>query len=118
LRRAGRGHQDDAGLSLKVISEFGSERIVRFAFDYARENGRRKVTAICKANIMKFTDGLFYDVARAVAKSYPDIEYEEILVDAMCMQLVRQPHVRRSRVAKPIRRYLVDLCAGLVGASV
>jgi len=103
-------------LSLKVISEFGSERIVRFAFDYARKNGRRKVTAVCKANIMKFTDGLFYDVARGVAKKYPDIEYEEVLVDAMCMQLVRQPQMYDVLVLPNLYGdILSDLCAGLVG---
>ena len=117
VERSGQGRiRDDAGLSLKVISEFGSERIVRFAFDYARENGRRKVTAVCKANIMKFTDGLFYDVARGVAKKYPDIEYEEVLVDAMCMQLVRQPQMYDVLVLPNLYGdILSDLCAGLVG---
>ena len=117
VERSGQGRiRDDAGLSLKVMSEFGSERIVRFAFDYARENGRRKVTAVCKANIMKFTDGLFYDVARGVAKKYPDIEYEEVLVDAMCMQLVRQPQMYDVLVLPNLYGdILSDLCAGLVG---
>jgi len=117
VERSGQGRiRDDAGLSLKVMSEFGSERIVRFAFDYARENGRRKVTAVCKANIMKFTDGLFYDVARDVAKKYPDIEYEEVLVDAMCMQLVRQPLMYDVLVLPNLYGdILSDLCAGLVG---
>ena len=117
VERSGQGRiRDDAGLSLKVISEFGSERIVRFAFDYARKNGRRKVTAVCKANIMKFTDGLFYDVARGVAKKYPDIEYEEVLVDAMCMQLVRQPQMYDVLVLPNLYGdILSDLCAGLVG---
>ena len=117
VERSGQGRiRDDAGLSLKVMSEFGSERIVRFAFDYARENGRRKVTAVCKANIMKFTDGLFYDVARGVAKKYPDIEYEEVLVDAMCMQLVRQPQMYDVLVLPNMYGdILSDLCAGLVG---
>ena len=117
VERSGQGRiRDDAGLSLKVMSEFGSERIVRFAFDYARANGRRKVTAVCKANIMKFTDGLFYDVARGVAKKYPDIEYEEVLVDAMCMQLVRQPQMYDVLVLPNLYGdILSDLCAGLVG---
>ena len=117
VERSGQGRiRDDAGLSLKVMSEFGSERIVRFAFDYARKNGRRKVTAVCKANIMKFTDGLFYDVARGVAKKYPDIEYEEVLVDAMCMQLVRQPQMYDVLVLPNLYGdILSDLCAGLVG---
>ncbi len=117
VERSGQNRiRDDAGLSLKLISEFGSERVVRFAFDYARENGRRKVTAVCKANIMKFTDGLFYDVARDVAKKYPDIEYEEVLVDAMCMQLVRQPQMYDVLVLPNLYGdILSDLCAGLVG---
>jgi len=117
IEKSGQGRiREDAGLSLKVISEFGSERIVRFAFDYARENGRRKVTAICKANIMKYTDGLFYEVARQVAKGYSDIEYEEVLVDAMCMQLVRQPQAYDVLVLPNLYGdILSDLCAGLVG---
>ncbi|HZP58604.1 MAG TPA: isocitrate/isopropylmalate family dehydrogenase, partial [Dehalococcoidia bacterium] len=83
--------REDAGVSIKIISEFGTRRIAKYAFDYARRNGRKKVSAVSKANIMKFTDGLFYAVCREVAKDYPDIEYEEVLVDALCMQLVQRP---------------------------
>jgi isocitrate dehydrogenase (NAD+) len=108
--------REDAGLSLKPISKFGSERIIRFAFDYARENGRKKVTAIAKANIMKFTDGLFYEVGREVAKDYPDIEYDEWLVDAMCMQLVQKPENYDVMVLPNLYGdILSDLGAGLVG---
>jgi isocitrate dehydrogenase (NAD+) len=73
--------REDSGISLKIISEFGSRRIVKFAFDYARANNRRKVTAVHKANIMKFSDGLFLAVARDVAKSYPEIEFEDRIVE-------------------------------------
>ncbi|HUE95867.1 MAG TPA: isocitrate/isopropylmalate family dehydrogenase, partial [Longimicrobiaceae bacterium] len=108
--------REDAGLSLKPISRFGSERIVRYAFNYARDNGRKKVTAICKANIMKYTDGLFYEVAREVAKDFPDIEYDEWLIDAMCMQLVQKPENYDVLVLPNLYGdILSDLGAGLVG---
>ena len=81
----------DSGLSIKPISVSGSERIVKFAFDYARRNNRRKVTAVHKANIMKHTDGLFLSVARQVAAKNTDIEFEDRIVDNMCMQLVLRP---------------------------
>src|SRR5881628_3756910 len=81
----------DAAIAIKYISVFGSRRIVKFAFDYARANKRRKVTAVHKANIMKFADGLFLRVAREVAQEYPDIEFEDRIVDATCMQLVQHP---------------------------
>jgi len=106
----------DSGISIKAISVTGTERIVRFAFDYAKENGRRKVSAITKANIMKFSDGLFLEVAREVAKKYPDIEYEEVLVDNMCMQLVQKPELYDMLVLPNLYGdVLSDLCAGLVG---
>ncbi len=106
----------DAGVSIKTISEFGTRRIVKYAFEYARENGRRKVTAVTKANIMKHTDGLFYAVAREVAKDYPDIEYEEVLVDAMCMQLVQRPENYDVLVLPNLYGDIIsDLCAGLIG---
>ncbi len=82
----------DSGISLKLISETGTRRIARFAFEYARANGRRKVTAVHKANIMKFSDGLFLNVTREVASTYPDIEFEDRLVDNLCAQLVQQSH--------------------------
>ncbi len=106
----------DSGLSIKMISESGSRRIVRFAFEYARAYGRKKVTAIHKANIMKFSDGLFLAVAREVAKGYPDIEFQDTLVDNVTMQLVRRPQQFDIIVAPNLYGDIVsDLCAGLVG---
>jgi isocitrate dehydrogenase (NAD+) len=108
--------REDAGLSLKVISEYGSERVVRFAFEYARRFGRKKVTAVAKDNIMKFTDGLFFAVARKVAEDYPEIPYEEFLVDNMTMQLVQKPELYDVLVLPNLYGdILSDLCAGLVG---
>ncbi len=106
----------DSGFSLKMISETASRRIVKFAFEYARTYQRTKVTAIHKANIMKFSDGLFLAVAREVAKEYPDIEFEDRLVDNMTMQLVKRPQQFDVVVAPNIYGDIVsDLCAGLVG---
>jgi len=108
--------RQDSGISIKVISETCSRRIVRFAFDYARKHGRRKVTAVHKANIMKFSDGLFLSVARDVAGEYPDIEFEDRIVDNMCMQLVQKPHQFDIVVAPNLYGDLLsDLCAGLIG---
>ena len=108
--------EPDSGISLKVISETGSRRIVKFAFEYARANHRRKVTAVHKANIMKFSDGLFLSVAREVAREYPDIEFEDRIVDNMCMQLVQKPGRYDVLVAPNLYGDLLsDLCAGLVG---
>jgi len=108
--------RDTTGVSIKPISVENSERIVRFAFEYARANGRRKVTYVHKANIMKFSDGLFKEVAEQVAKGYPDIESEERLIDNMCMQLVQKPELY-DVIALPnlYGDILSDLCAGLVG---
>jgi isocitrate dehydrogenase (NAD+) len=86
--KGGRLAHDDAGISIKPISISGTRRIVQFAFDYARKNGRRKVTAVHKANIMKFSDGLYLRVAQEVATENDDIEFDERIVDNMCMQLV------------------------------
>jgi isocitrate dehydrogenase (NAD+) len=106
----------DSGISLKPISISGSQRIVRFAFDYARKEGRRKVTAVHKANIMKHTDGLFLRIAREVAEEYPDIEFEDRIVDNMCMQLVQKPELYDVLVTPNLYGdILSDLCAGLVG---
>lgn len=106
----------DSGISIKMISETGSRRIVRFAFEYARAYQRKKVTAIHKANIMKFSDGLFLAVAREVAKEYPDIEFEDRLVDNMTMQLVKRPRQFDVVVAPNLYGDIIsDLCAGLVG---
>jgi isocitrate dehydrogenase (NAD+) len=107
---------DTTGVSIKPISVEGTERIVRFAFDYAKENGRKKVTSVHKANIMKYTDGLFLEVSREVAKDYPDIEFEDRIVDNMCMQLVQKPELYDVIVTENLfGDILSDLCAGLVG---
>ena len=108
--------REDSGISIKPISVTGSERIVRFAFDYAREYGRKKVTAVHKANIMKFSDGLFLEVARQVAKGYTDIEFEDRIVDNMSMQLVQHPEKYDVLVLPNLYGDIIsDLCAGLVG---
>ncbi len=106
----------DSALSLKTISETGSRRIARFAFEYARACGRKKITAVHKANIMKFSDGLFLTVAREVAKEYPDIEFDDRLIDNTAMQLVRKPQQFDVIVTPNLYGdILSDLCAGLVG---
>ena len=108
--------RDDSGISIKPISITGTRRIARFAFEYARAYGRKKVTAVTKANIMKHTDGLFYAVSREVAKQYPDVEYDEYLVDNMCMQLVQKPENFDVLLLPNLYGDIVsDLCAGLVG---
>lgn len=106
----------DSSISLKLISEAASRRIARFAFEYARTHGRRKVTAVHKANIMKFTDGLFLDTARDVAKAYSDIDFEDRMVDNLCAQVVQRPHQFDILVLPNLYGDIVsDLCAGLVG---
>ncbi|MFY9615265.1 MAG: isocitrate/isopropylmalate dehydrogenase family protein [Candidatus Dormiibacterota bacterium] len=108
--------RDDSGITIKPISVFGSQRVVRAAFNYARDNGRRKVTAVHKANIQKFTDGLFLHVAQDVAKEYPDIEFEDRIVDNMCMQLVQKPELYDVMVLPNLYGDIVsDLGAGLIG---
>jgi len=108
--------REDSGISIKPISITGTRRIARFAFDYARAYGRKKVTAVSKANIMKHTDGLFYAVSREVAKEYPEIEYDEYLVDNMCMQLVQKPENFDVLLLPNLYGdILSDLAAGLVG---
>lgn len=109
--------REDSAISIKPLSVTGCRRIVKYAFDYAIQNGRQKVTAVAKANIMKYTDGLFYRVAREVAKEYEGkIVYEEVLVDAMCMQLVQRPEAFDVLVMPNLYGdILSDLCAGLVG---
>jgi len=112
----GRRIRADSGISIKPISVYGTERIVRFAFEYARQNKRRKVTAVHKANIMKHSDGLFLDVAREVAKRYPDIEFEDRIVDNMCMQLVQKPELYDVLVLPNLYGDIIsDLAAGLIG---
>lgn len=117
IARMGKGTiRPDSGISIKPISVFGTERIVRFAFEYARANGRKKVTAVHKANIMKYSDGLFLDVARRVAEEYPDIAFEDRIVDNMCMQLVQKPELYDVLVLPNLYGDVVsDLGAGLVG---
>ena len=106
----------DSGISIKPISVYATERIVRFAFEYARKNGRRKVTAVHKANIMKFSDGLFLETSRDVAKSYKDIEFEDRIIDNMCMQLIQKPELYDVIVLPNLYGDIVsDLAAGLTG---
>ncbi|MCE9547569.1 MAG: isocitrate/isopropylmalate dehydrogenase family protein [Planctomycetia bacterium] len=106
----------ETGVSIKPISISGSERIVRCAFDYARDNGRKKVTAVHKANIMKYSDGLYLATARRVAEEYPDIEFEDRIVDNMCMQLVQWPELYDVLVLPNLYGdILSDLAAGLIG---
>jgi isocitrate dehydrogenase (NAD+) len=113
---SGRTIRQDSGISIKPISIFGTERIVRFAFEYARKNNRRKVTSVHKANIMKFSDGLFLEVSRDVARDYPDIEFEDKIIDNMCMQLVQKPGLYDVIVLPNLYGDIVsDLAAGLVG---
>jgi len=105
-----------AAISIKVITEAESRRIVRYAFDYARANGRRRVTAVHKANIMKFTDGLFLRVAGEVAAEYPEIAFNDRIVDNMCMQLVQKPDAYDVLVMPNLYGDIVsDLVAGMVG---
>ncbi len=102
--------------SLKIITERASTRIARFAFDYARKAGRKKIAAIHKANIMKLSDGLFLECIRKVAKEYPEIDYREVIVDNCCMQLVMRPEQFDLLLLENLYGDIVsDLCAGLVG---
>jgi isocitrate dehydrogenase (NAD+) len=106
----------DAAISIKYISVVASRRITKFAFEYARANNRRKVTAVHKANIMKFSDGLFLSSAQEVAKDYPDIQFEDRIVDNMCMQLVQKPELYDVLVLPNLYGdILSDLSAGLIG---
>jgi isocitrate dehydrogenase (NAD+) len=107
---------DETGVSIKPISISGTERIVRCALDYARQNGRKKVTAVHKANIMKYSDGLYLHTAQKVAEEYKDIEFEERIVDNMCMQLVQKPELYDVLVLPNLYGdILSDLGAGIVG---
>jgi len=115
-RRQAKQIRPSSGISIKPLSPEGSERIVRYAFEYARANGRRQVACITKANIMKFTDGLFLAVFREVAADYPDVEARETLVDALCMGLVQRPEEFDVLVLPNLYGDIVsDLTAGLVG---
>ncbi len=113
---AGGKIREDSAISIKPISITGSRRIFKAAFEYARQYGRKKISGVAKANIMKFTDGLFFRVGQEVAKEYPEIEYQEVLVDNMCMQLVQKPELYDVLVMENLYGdILSDLCAGLVG---
>jgi isocitrate dehydrogenase (NAD+) len=114
----GRTVRPDSGISVKQISEFGSERIVRFAFDWAERFGRAKVTASHKANIMKFSDGLFLEVARAVATEHASVSFDDRIIDALCMQLIQAPERFDVLVMPNMYGDLVaELCAGLIGGT-
>ena len=108
--------RQDSGISIKPISIEGSKRIVKYAFEYAKTHGRKKVTAVHKANILKYSDGLYLKTAEEVAKDYPNIEFEERIVDNMCMQLVQKPELYDVLVLPNLYGdILSDLGAGLVG---
>ncbi len=115
-KHSSRKISSDSGISIKPISVAATERIVGFAFDYALKMGRKKVTSVHKANIMKFSDGLWLEVSREVAKKYPDIEFEDRIVDNMCMQLIQKPELYDVLVLPNLYGDIIsDLCAGLVG---
>ena len=116
IAMAGGKIREDSAISIKPISITGSRRIFKAAFEYARKYGRKKISGVAKANIMKYTDGLFFRIGQAVAKEYPEIEYQEVLVDNMCMQLVQKPELYDMLVMENLYGdILSDLCAGLVG---
>jgi isocitrate dehydrogenase (NAD+) len=107
---------DVATEAIRIITRKGSERIVRYAFEYARKMGRQEVIAVHKANVLKITDGLFLRVAREIATDYPDIKFRDLIIDNMCMQLVLQPEQYDMMVMPNLYGDIVsDLCAGLVG---
>lgn len=107
---------EDSAITIKMITEQASRRIVKYAFDYAKANGRKKVTAVHKANIMKFTDGLFLKVAQDVAKDYPEIEFDDRIVDNMCMQLMQKPDLYDVLVMPNLYGDIVsDVVAGMIG---
>ena len=116
LEKLGRPVREDSGISIKPISIFGSERIVEAAFEYAKSNGRKKVTAAHKANIMKFSDGLFLETARRVAERHPEIEFEDRIIDNLCNQLVSRPEEYDVIVLPNLYGDIVsDLGAGMIG---
>ena len=107
---------EDTAHGIKIITRAASERIIRFAFDYARNNGRRKVTCVHKANIMKLTDGLFLSSFNQIAGQYPDIAADSVIIDALCMKLVTDPRQFDVLVAPNLYGDIIsDLCAGLIG---
>jgi isocitrate dehydrogenase (NAD+) len=108
--------KEDSGITIKPISVSGSEKIIRYAFEYAVKNNRKKVTGVHKANIMKYTDGLYLETFRKIAKEYPQVESEDRIVDNMCMQLVQKPELYDVLVLPNLYGdILSDLAAGLVG---
>ena len=114
--RSSRQIAPGAAVSIKMITPEGSRRIVEYAFEYARANGRKKVTAVHKANIMKFSDGLFLRVAQEVAANYPDVEFNDRIVDNMCMQLMQKPDEYDVLVMPNLYGDIIsDLVAGMVG---
>jgi isocitrate dehydrogenase (NAD+) len=114
--QTGKRIREDSGISIKPISVTGTRRIVNFAFEYAKRYRRKKVTAVHKANIMKFSDGLFLETAREVAREHPDIEFEDRIVDNLSMQLVQRPEEYDVLVLPNLYGDIVsDLCAGLIG---
>jgi len=116
LAELGSHIREDAGISIKPISVFGSERIVRHAFEYAVTHGHRKVVAAHKANIMKFSDGLFLEVAREVAADYPAIDFDDIIIDNLCNQLITYPEDFEVIVLPNLYGDIVsDLCAAMIG---
>jgi isocitrate dehydrogenase (NAD+) len=107
---------DEAAEAVRIITRRASERVVRYAFEYARANGRKQVTAVHKGNILKVTDGLFMRTAEAVAAEYPEIAFNDRIVDNLCMQLVQRPHEYDVLVLTNLFGDIVsDLCSGLVG---
>ena len=115
-RLSGAKIREDAGISIKTISVYGSRRISKFAFDYAVKNVRKKVTAVDKANIMKHSDGLFMRESEAVSKEYPKVRYEHMLVDALCAKIVQEPRHFDVLVLPNLYGDIIsDLCAGLIG---
>jgi isocitrate dehydrogenase (NAD+) len=115
-RLNGKTIRPDSGISIKPISITGTRRIVQYAFEYARKHKRKKVTSVHKANILKYSDGLFLELSREVAKAYPDIEFEDRIVDNMCMQLVQKPELYDVLVLPNLYGDIIsDLGAGLVG---
>jgi isocitrate dehydrogenase (NAD+) len=115
-KKTGKKLSRNTGISIKPISVENSKKIIRFGFEYARKNNRKKVTVVHKANIMKFSDGLFLEVAKKIATEYPDIEFEDKIVDNMAMQLVQKPEIYDVIVCPNLYGdILSDLCAGLVG---
>lgn len=117
IERITGNHLDaNSSISIKYISEMATRRIVKFAFEYARAHNRHKVTAVHKANIMKFSDGLFLSVAQEVSKEYADIQFEDRIVDNMCMQLVQKPELYDILVLPNLYGDIIsDLSAGLIG---